>query len=541
MPQPPFVRLLLADMAKPEASYSGDSPSERRTVRRSLRGSTSGLVSKIALLAVLNGLILWAVPRMMSQKAWGFAVATILATIAIDAIYLTKKSVPLKYLIPGTMFLLVFNVYAVGYTVYNAFTNYSTANNLAKDQAIEQVVRNSVLPSGSGQRLTLQVLGQGDVNGALAFLLTSPDGTLQLGTKDGLQSVDARTVTKDGTKVTRVGTYVSLRLGDANRRKAEIDSFVVKGPKGDIQNDGFTAAFVKVQQYRYDTSSNTVIDTIDGTVFNEREGAFVSPAGKRLDPGWRAVVGTANFRKIFTDSSVYKPFVRVLVWTFVYALLSVLMSFALGLFLANVFNGRKLRGQRVYRSLMVVPYAIPSFMTALVWRGMLNQKYGIINYIFGTNIPWLDNQWMARVSILIVNLWLGFPYMFLVCTGALQSIPGELKEAAKIDGATAWVSFRKVTMPLLLAVLAPLLIASFAFNFNNFNTIFLLTEGRPAISGSTAGQTDILITYTYKLAFGSAKGAEYGFASAISIIVFMIVGSISAISFRRTRAFEELR
>ena len=528
-------------MAKPEASYSGDSPSERRTVRRSLRGSTSGLVSKIALLAVLNGLILWAVPRMMSQKAWGFAVATILATIAIDAIYLTKKSVPLKYLIPGTMFLLVFNVYAVGYTVYNAFTNYSTANNLAKDQAIEQVVRNSVLPSGSGQRLTLQVLGQGDVNGALAFLLTSPDGTLQLGTKDGLQSVDARTVTKDGTKVTRVGTYVSLRLGDANRRKAEIDSFVVKGPKGDIQNDGFTAAFVKVQQYRYDTSSNTVIDTIDGTVFNEREGAFVSPAGKRLDPGWRAVVGTANFRKIFTDSSVYKPFVRVLVWTFVYALLSVLMSFALGLFLANVFNGRKLRGQRVYRSLMVVPYAIPSFMTALVWRGMLNQKYGIINYIFGTNIPWLDNQWMARVSILIVNLWLGFPYMFLVCTGALQSIPGELKEAAKIDGATAWVSFRKVTMPLLLAVLAPLLIASFAFNFNNFNTIFLLTEGRPAISGSTAGQTDILITYTYKLAFGSAKGAEYGFASAISIIVFMIVGSISAISFRRTRAFEELR
>lgn len=150
----------------------------------------------------------------------------------------------------------------------------------------------------------MQVFGQGDVNGALSFLLTSPDGTLQLGTKAGLQSVDASTVTKDGTKVTRVGTYVSLRLGDANRRQAEIDSFVVKGPKGDIQNDGFTAGFVKVQQYRYDAASNTVIDTIDGTVFIEREGAFVSPAGKRLDPGWRAVVGTANFRKIFTDSSV---------------------------------------------------------------------------------------------------------------------------------------------------------------------------------------------------------------------------------------------
>jgi arabinogalactan oligomer / maltooligosaccharide transport system permease protein len=532
-------------MASPETGLvsSGESPSKRRgaSPRRLPRGSMSGLLIKILLLAMLNGLVLWAVPRMVSQKAWGFAIATIVATAAIDLIYLSKKSVPLKYLIPGTMFLLVFNVYAVGYTIYNSFTNYSTANNLDKTQAIDQIVRNSVLPSGSGERLTLQVLAQGDVNGPLAFLLTSPDGAQQLGSATGLVPVDPATVTKDGTRVSKVGPYVSLRLGDANRRKAEIDAFVVKGPKGDIQNDGFTAAFVKTQQFRYDVTTDTMVDTIDGTVFRQKEGAFVSEAGRRLDPGWRAVVGTANFRKIFTDPQIYGPFVRVLIWTFVYAVLSVLMSFALGLFLANVFNGRNLRGQRIYRSLMVVPYAIPSFMTALVWRGMLNQKYGIINYIFNTNIPWLDNQWMARVSILLVNLWLGFPYMFLVCTGALQSIPAELKEAAKIDGATARQSFQWVTMPLLLAVLAPLLIASFAFNFNNFNTIFLLTEGRPAIGGSTAGQTDILITYTYKLAFGSAKGAEYGFASAISIIVFLIVGSISAFSFRRTKAFEELR
>jgi arabinogalactan oligomer / maltooligosaccharide transport system permease protein len=140
-----------------------------------------------------------------------------------------------------------------------------------------------------------------------------------------------------------------------------------------------------------------------------------------------------------------------------------------------------------------------------------------------------------------VSLWLTFPYFFLVSLGALQSIPGELKEAARVDGGGAWQVFRKVTLPLLLIVVAPLMIASFAFNFNNFGNIYLLTGGGPAAGDQTiAGSTDILISYTYKLAFASGKGSDYGLASAIALIIFFIVASISALTFWRTKALENV-
>ena len=133
------------------------------------------------------------------------------------------------------------------------------------------------------------------------------------------------------------------------------------------------------------------------------------------------------------------------------------------------------------------------------------------------------------------------PYFFLVCLGALQSIPAELVEAAEVDGGGAWQVFRKVTFPLLLITVAPLMIASFAFNFNNFNNIYLLTGGGPSMANSPiAGATDILISYTYKIAFASGKGQDYGLASAIAILIFVIVGTISAVSFSRTKALENL-
>jgi ABC-type sugar transport system permease subunit len=132
--------------------------------------------------------------------------------------------------------------------------------------------------------------------------------------------------------------------------------------------------------------------------------------------------------------------------------------------------------------------------------------------------------------------------MFLISTGALQAIPESLKEAATVDGATSRQAFRRVTFPLLMVALAPLLIASFAFNFNNFNIIFLLNRGGPPIEGALtpAGHTDILISYTFRLAFEGGRGAEFGFASAIAILIFIMVATISALSFRRTRALEEL-
>ena len=201
-----------------------------------------------------------------------------------------------------------------------------------------------------------------------------------------------------------------------------------------------------------------------------------------------------------------------------------------------------MKGQRVYRSILIVPYAVPAFLSILVWAGLLNDDFGAINVTFGLDIPWLFDPFWAKVSVLLVNLWLGFSYMFLVSTGALQAIPAELQEAARVDGARNFQVFRLVNLPLLLVALTPLLIASFAFNFNNFNNIYLLTGGGPTMEGSeVAGATDILISYTYKIAFAAGEGNDYGLAAAISIIIFMIVGTISAISFSRSKAMREER
>ena len=262
-----------------------------------------------------------------------------------------------------------------------------------------------------------------------------------------------------------------------------------------------------------------------------------------LTPGWRVGVGFENFTKMFADERLSAPFFQILVWTFAFALLSVLTTFALGLFLAIVFNDPRMRGRKIYRSLLILPYAFPAFLSALVWRGMLNTRFGFINEVLlgGADIPWLTNEWLAKLSILGVNLWLGFPYMFLVCTGALQSIPGDITESARMDGAGRFRVFRSITLPLLMISVAPLLIASFAFNFNNFTLIYMLTGGGPNFSGTpyVIGHTDLLISMVYSVAFESGL-KQYGLASALSILIFLIVGTISYIGFRRTRSLEEL-
>ena len=218
----------------------------------------------------------------------------------------------------------------------------------------------------------------------------------------------------------------------------------------------------------------------DGLVFRDNGlGSFEAESGEELEPGWRTYVGALNFKRLVNDPLVRDPFVRVFVWTLVFATFCVLFSFAIGLFLAIALDKPSLRYRRSYRSLLVIPYAVPGFLSLLVWAGLLNDDFGVVNKLLHTSIPWLFDPTWAKVSVLLVSVWLTFPYFFLVSMGALQSIPGELIEAARVDGAGPFQIFRKVTLPLLLVAVAPLLIASFAFNFNNFNNIYLLTGGGP--------------------------------------------------------------
>jgi arabinogalactan oligomer/maltooligosaccharide transport system permease protein len=218
----------------------------------------------------------------------------------------------------------------------------------------------------------------------------------------------------------------------------------------------------------------------------------------------------------------------------------------MGLAMALTFNDPRIRGRKVLRTLFILPYAFPAFLSALLWRGMLNANadYGIVNrlFFFGARIEWLSDPWLAKLAILGVNLWLSFPYWFLVCTGALQSLPDDVLEAARIDGAGRWRTWRTVTTPLLLISTAPLIIASFAFNFNNFTIIYMLTGGEPRFTDTSAalGHTDILITMIYQISGVAGGRADFGLASALSIVVFLVVGGISALAFRRTRKLEEI-
>jgi ABC-type sugar transport system permease subunit len=198
------------------------------------------------------------------------------------------------------------------------------------------------------------------------------------------------------------------------------------------------------------------------------------------------------------------------------------------------------------RTLSIMPYTVPGFISILVWVGLLNPTFGPINAALrdtlGINPQWFNDGTLAKVAIFIINTWLGYPYMLIVVLGALQSIPKDLYEAAEIDGASAYQRFRRITFPLLLVAVTPLLIGAFAFNFNNFTLIELVTKGGPPTPGAVtpAGQTDILISYSYRLAFASGQGNDYAFAATISIFIFLIIATITLVNFRLSRRVENL-
>ncbi len=307
----------------------------------------------------------------------------------------------------------------------------------------------------------------------------------------------------------------------------------------------------------YDAATGSLVNQFNGVTYRPVVGTFtlvpesvpegLDPApAQQLRPGYYVTVGLENFTRLLQDQSIWTPFLNVFLWTIFHAGAVVFITFALGMGMALLLNDELVPARKFFRSVILIPYAIPAFISVVVWRGILDPNLGVLNNvlnsIFGSAPNWYGSATPARVAILIIQLWLGFPYMMLIITGALQGIPGEIYEAAVVDGANAWQKFRKLTLPLVLVAVGPLLIASFAFNFNNFTVIQLFNRGGPAIPGSSVptGFTDILITYTYRQAFGTAGGTDYAFASTISILIFLIVAAITIFNFRFTAGWEEI-
>jgi arabinogalactan oligomer/maltooligosaccharide transport system permease protein len=492
--------------------------------------TTTGLIIKILLLGVVVAIAVWAAFPLAEGRHW-IGLGILLATTAgLLHLYLTPRHVPAKYLVPGTLFLIVFQIFPVLYTAGTAFTNFGDGHRGSKADAVTAIQTASVTRVPGSAEYQLKIITKGD---ALAFLITDPrSGQVSIGDAAGLRPAGGNPP----------AGWTVLNAGQASARSREITGFAVPTAAGAIRSAGLSRAYEGKAVRVFDPATDSVRDTVTGKVWkaDAGQGAFVAADGERLAQGWKTGVGFANFTRVLTDGTISRDFLRTLIWDFVFAIGSTGGTFVFGMVCALALQSSRMRFRGVYRVMMVLPYAMPSFAMLLVWRDMFNTDFGLINNVLGTHVDWLGSGLTAQLAVLLVQLWLGYPYMFLVTTGALQAIPGELTDATRVDGAGPFQSFRSVKLPLLLVALTPLLISSFAFNFNNFNAIYLTTEGGPFPADNPGnGATDLLITYTYRLAFGGS-GAQYGFAAAISIFIFLIVAVVSVVSFRRTRAQEEV-
>lgn len=512
------------------------------------RDGIPALLVKVLFLGVVIGTAIALTPALVGERSWAFLVGIWAITVILVATYATGRALPAKYLVPGTLMLALFVVYPIFLTAQTSFTNYGDGTRNDKQTTVDRIVGSSVVRSDDSPQYNLTIATDGDPeSGPFTYFLVpqSDPETVFEGTEEGLEE-DPDGVTVDNGRVTAIEGFTVLNIRQVSAASEALDEIAVPTEGGNfIVRDGTSEAFEGAPTLVYDEDADTITDTTSDTVYTaEQQGDrefFVDGEGRRLsDQSWTANVGWSNYERIFTDSRISSSFFGIFVWTVVFATFSVIGTFLLGLFFAIALNDPRVRGQKIYRALLILPYAIPGFISLLLWSSFYNQDFGLINDITGLNINWFGGATTAKIAVLLTNLWMGFPYMFLVSTGALQAIPDELKEAATIDGAGGFAGFRRITLPLLLVTVAPLLVATFAFNFNNFGAIFLLTGGGPFTPDNpTAGGTDILISYTYRLAFG-AGGVQIGFAAAVSVVLFVVTGLIAALQFRATRSLEDV-
>ncbi|MEN8235706.1 MAG: maltose ABC transporter permease MalF [Actinomycetota bacterium] len=535
--------------------------------RRTLNSWGIAFWFRLAAIAILDALALYALLFLIAEGATLMLLSLIVGTTFINWVYLWPRTKALRWITPGLVFMTIFVVVPIFYTVYVSLTNQKTGNLTTKEQTIDfWEAKTYVDPDAEGQLFELSVYTD-DATGEFRFLLYDDDGTYYFGEpRLRTEPPVADAIEDQGTFAAGTEIPPPEQSGFRLMSKREVfglansvnfKDLVIDAPDGEIVILGLSQGRVVLasQRWVYDADQDALIDTIgDRSCIPGDEiatkGNFVCEDGEVLFPGWAAFIGTNNYKRVVTNPLIRGPFLQVFTWNFLFALLTVVLTLGLGLILAITLHHYRMKGLKFYRSIFIIPYAIPAFLSILVWRGLLNPAFGTINAtlaplydLIGMDpIRWLSDPFWAKVSVLVVNLWLGFPYMFLLATGALQSIPEDIQEAARTDGATGMRVFRKITFPLLMIALAPLLIGSFAFNFNNFNLIYLLTNGGPPVLGADVpvGHTDILISFTFNLASASGRGNNFGLAAAITMFIFLIVLVISAFSFRFTKRLEEI-
>ena len=464
---------------------------------------------------------------------------TMLIVICLGAfIYLSNSGYTYRYLFPGLLGFGLFVIFPIVYMVFLSFTKYSSQNLLYFERSLA-LLRQETFPVGDATykyRLYLE-----DDGTYILYLENEKDPTKRFVSepfelKAGEQSKGEQEPGK--LRALAQGEEVKgrpLEVAQVTREKLFIPmrgrQFALPG--GTLVGMEGLQKFASRELLWALNPDGSLTNKKDGTVIRPdfRLGFFVDKHGEKVGVGFRTFTGLDNYIRIVTDPRIQGPFFKIFLWTVGYSAMSVLLTFSVGMVLAVVLEWKDLRFRNTYRTLLILPYAVPAVLSILIFKGLFNQEFGAVNQflrgIFGAAPEWETNPWGARTMILLVNLWLGYPYMMLICTGMLQSIPSTIYEASAIDGSNPLVDFFELTLPLLLPPLVPILISSFAFNFNNFNLIYLLTAGGPKmVGGGIAGETDLLVNYTFNIAFRDS-GTNYGLASAIATVLFIIVGFLA--------------
>jgi maltose/maltodextrin transport system permease protein len=485
-----------------------------------------------AIVAAASLALLWLVFSLFAAGQPLVALGVMVFGGTAIAIYGTAKSLAWRYLFPGVAGMLIFVAFPLVYTVQIGFTNYSSANLLEFERARDYLLAQTTVDEahaydmsvhaaeGGGHRLSLTSRENG------ARFVTGPigeSGPLALQPAAG-----------------ELGAALSLREVIALRDR--LMGLKLQAPDGRMLSYAGLREFAPLDPVWKANPDGSLTQTATGTVYtpNRTTGYFETAQGDRVSPGFKVGIGFANYSRMLFDADFRGPFVSIFIWTITFAALTVVFAGGLGMTLAVLLNWEALPNRTLYRTLLFLPYAVPGFISILVFKGLFNQNFGEINAIlhslFGIRPAWFADPWLAKAMLLIVNTWLGFPYFMILCTGLIKAIPADLYEASALAGAKPLDNFFKITAPLILKPLTPLLIAAFAFNFNNFVLIQLLTEGRPDFLNTKlpAGTTDILVSYTYRIAFVDA-GQNFGLAAAISTIIFVMVALMALLQLKATQ------
>lgn len=495
---------------------------------------------KWGLIALVLLIDFYLVSVMYLQGEVLFAVLTLVVISSGVYIFSNKKTYAWRYVYPGIMGMGIFILFPLICTIVIAFTNYSGTNQLTFERAVDVLSQQRYF---SGEKYNFKLFPQNDNQWQIEVTSSQGENYISAPFTLGADVVD---LAIEPTQ--NAGTAAPLKAVIDNRNALQQSRLIL--PNGNELSMSSLRQFAQQsQRYQYDPQSEELLNQENGKRYkaNNETGFFQlidaqgSWQNETLEPGYTVTTGWSNFIKIFTDEGIQKPFIQIFIWTVLFSVLTVLFTVIIGMVLACVVQWEPLRGKGLYRLLLILPYAVPAFISILIFKGLFNQSFGeinlILNQLFGIRPEWFNSPHLAKIMVIIVNTWLGYPYMMILCMGLLKAIPQDLYEASAMDGATTWQNFSKITMPLLIKPLTPLMIASFAFNFNNFVLIQLLTNGRPDMIGTStpAGHTDLLVSYTYRIAFEGSGAQDFGLAAAIATIIFLLVGGLALLNLKATK------